>query len=111
MDLFDHEKECLDELGEPWTEVHVFMDQFAQKYRGFLHRRLLHHKLGIELAVQKFGETARRAAELHVTQDIGFIPNTWKNLKERTCEEMKQEKDLKELYGEEVFKEIERNNA
>ena len=110
MDLFEHERECVKELGEPWTQIHVFMDQYAQKYRGFLHRRLLHHQLGIGLAVHRFGESARPAATLHVNQDLGFVPDTWKELDEHIFflgdEETEQEKDLKELYGETQYKRI-----
>jgi len=111
MDLFEHEKECEKKLGKTWTEVHVFLDQFAQKYRGFVHRRLCHHQLGIEQVVRRFSEGARQAAELHIMQDLGFVPETWKELDEYSFflgnEELMQEKDLKELYGIDRYNEVE----
>jgi Domain of unknown function (DUF6915) len=111
MDLFEHEKESMKELGQTWTEVHVFLDQYSQKYRGFLHRRLLHHQLGVEQVEKRFGEGARQAALLHIKQDMGFVPKTWKELDEYSFflgnEELEQEKDLKELYGEKLFTDIE----
>ena len=111
MDLEEHERECMKELGEPWTHVHVFMDRYAKEYRGFVHRRLLHHRLGIELAVRAFGEEARMAATLHVQQDLGFVPEDWTALEQYSFflgdEEERQEEVLRELYGAEVFGEIE----
>ncbi len=111
MDLFEHEKECVRLLGRPWTEVHVFLDQYSAKFRGFLHRRLLHHRLGIEAVVMRFGDGARHAAELHVEQDLGFVPKDWRELDEYCFflgdEESLMEAELRRLYGVEVFDEVE----
>lgn len=111
MDLTDHQKHCQKETGKPHTEVHVFLDSFSRKYRGFAHRRILHHKLGIELCVKRFGESARKPAELHILQGLGFILETWKDLEPHVFllgeEDKEQEKDLIDLYGKEKYEAIE----
>ena len=111
MDLIEHEKHCIQELGLPYSEIHLFLDQYAKKYRGFSHRRLLHHRLGIDFCIQEFGEDARHAATLHILDDFGFIPTNWKELEKHSFplleDEEEQEKDLAELYGKEKYEEIE----
>ena len=113
MDLESHEKLCVKELDKPYTEIHVFLDSYQQKYRGFSHRRILHHRLGIEACVKQFGETARKPAELHIKQDMGFVPETWKDLENHTFplldEEFEQEKDLIVLYGNDCYDTIEQS--
>ena len=114
MDLIEHEKLCIRKLGKPFTEVHVFLDSFSRKYKGFSHRILLHHKLGVNLCVKKFGEQSRSAAILHIQQDLGFLPRSWKDLEAYNFplegEDLEQEKDLKKLYGEKVYEEVENEN-
>jgi hypothetical protein len=74
----EHEARWLEILGEPWTEVHVFLDQFYLKYRSYTHRAILHHEVGIAHVRQRFGQAVRAAAEQHVLDDLGFdyIPRT-----------------------------------
>jgi hypothetical protein len=67
----DHEAECVRELGSPFTEVHVYLDQFYKEH-GFRHRCKLHHKRGIELIRQQFGEEAAKAATLHILSDLAL---------------------------------------
>ncbi|MDR3554181.1 MAG: hypothetical protein P4L55_05465 [Syntrophobacteraceae bacterium] len=57
-------------------EVHIFLDQFFPKYH-ITHRRLLHQRLGVALAVKKFGEKAWGPAERHIVDDLGCVPDTW----------------------------------
>lgn len=103
MDLAGHEKSSLEIFGSPFTEVHIFLDSYSKKYRGFSHRILLHHRLGVELCVEKFGEQARAAAIQHITEDLGFVPDSWKDLEKfyfpLLDEEILQYQDLVELYG------------
>jgi hypothetical protein len=63
-------------FGRRADEIHSFLDQFWTKYR-ISPRRLLHHRLGIKLIVEKFGEEAWGAAELHIVDDEGRVPETW----------------------------------
>lgn len=67
----EHEAECVRELGNPFTEVHLYLDQFF-KERGPRHRSKLHHKRGIELVRQQFGEEAAKAATLHILSDLAL---------------------------------------
>jgi len=54
--------------------------QLVHGYTSGLHRVFRHHWEGIKLAASLFGgdegarESARRAAELHVEADMGFVP-------------------------------------
>lgn len=75
-----HEQECLAEYGQPFSEVHIFLDQYYSRFPGINHRILLHHQRGIELVVQRFGESARGPAEQHIQLDWGFLPESWKDL-------------------------------
>lgn len=67
----EHEKECRQMLGEPFTEVHKYLDQFAGKPEcGMRHRSKLHHEAGIELVRKQFGDRAAEAARLHIESDL-----------------------------------------
>ena len=74
MEMDKHIARCLVLLnGQGWPEVHGFLDQFFVQVPGLGHRIILHHKLGVEIVVRKFGEEARAAAELHIRDDMGMI--------------------------------------
>lgn len=66
----EHEAECVKVLGKPFTEVHLYLDQFFKTY-SWKHRCKLHHKWGIELVRRQFGEEAAKAATLHILSDLG----------------------------------------
>lgn len=69
MKLKDHENQSVEVFGEPWTEVHEFLDRFYPRFRGAEHRRILHHTMGVNEVVRRFGEEARPVAELHIKED------------------------------------------
>ncbi len=69
MKLEEHEQQSVEVFGKPWTEVHVFLDQFHHMFRGAEHRRVLHHTMGVNEVVRRFGEQARPVAELHIKED------------------------------------------
>ncbi len=73
MERDEHIARCLKVLGpgQGWPEVHDFLDQYFDDAPGSAHRIILHHKMGVEIVVQKFGEAARAAAELHIRDDLG----------------------------------------
>ncbi len=107
MHFDDHVKHTLRIYWRRAEEVHIFLDQFFSKYRD-THRRLLHHRLGIALVVEKFGEEARGPAERHIEDDMGFVPKTWLDHDPYVFyldldEEAKQEEDLVSLYGRETY--------
>jgi len=64
-----HEQESLAEYGQPFSEVHIFLDQYYSRFLGTNHRILLHHRRGIELIVQQFGESDRGPVEQHIRLD------------------------------------------
>jgi len=74
-----HEDQCRKILGEPFTEVHQFLDQYndpvAHPFTAHLHRRRLHHLTGLQLVAQRFGGLAFLAACLHILEDcLGYLP-------------------------------------
>ena len=100
----EHEKHCEEQFGKAFSEVHSFLDQYANRFRGINHRRLLHHRMGIELIVKQFGEIARGPAEQHIELDFGFIPESWTDIDNHyfplTIEEDNEiNADLERLYN------------
>lgn len=78
--------------GEPedYLEIHKFIDSSKLHYFNIKHRVLLHHTYGIDLCIQKFGETLTNAENLkilvrdiaaeHCKEDLmGVVPtlNNW----------------------------------
>lgn len=76
MHIKEHERHSLEVLGCPFTEIHEWMDQYYEIVDNVAHRVVLHHRYGIELGVSLFGESARKALELHVEDDFEFVPDT-----------------------------------
>lgn len=74
MASFDeHCQDCIKALGEPYENVHRWLDAFFPVY-GFDHRPERHHDEGIKEVRQIWGDGAARAAEIHILKDYGFIP-------------------------------------
>lgn len=69
-DLRTHERECVEALGEPWTQVHEWLDAYFAEM-GPLHRRMRHHREGVEEVRHLWGDAAARAAEIHILADCG----------------------------------------
>lgn len=65
---------CADTIavfGKPYEEVHLWLDEFAGKPPyGMRHRKLRHHRAGIELVRKLWGDEAAEAARLHVIADL-----------------------------------------
>lgn len=72
MPSFDqHCAETTSELGEPFAEVHRWLDEFAGKPpHGMRHRKLRHHLAGIEAVRKIWGVQAAEAARLHIVADL-----------------------------------------
>jgi hypothetical protein len=71
MKLKKHELESVALFGKPWTEVHVWLDEFAGTPGcGMRHRRKRHHKAGVREAGKLFGEEGALAARLHIISDL-----------------------------------------
>ena len=60
--------------NKPWTEVHDFLDQFWSTVPSLAHRIILHHAMGVELVVARFGPDSRGPALLHIEDDCGEVP-------------------------------------
>ena len=72
MPSFDeHCEQCRLVLGEPFPEVHRWLDAFCgvEPY-GTRHRHLRHHQEGIEAIRDMWGDRAALAAEIHIRQDL-----------------------------------------
>lgn len=107
-----HADACIKQFGRPFYEVHHFLDRYQAEYRGYEHRRLQHHRLGVELVVKEYGEEARAPAELHIRQDTaGELPEDWSFYGEPLLLKIedydKQEAELRKLYGDDVFERVE----
>lgn len=74
MHVAEHEKRCTEMLGEPFAEVHQFLEQFFIKYNmSPIHRMLLHHRLGVAVVGLEFGSDAKEAARIHIRDDLGGV--------------------------------------
>ena len=58
-----HEKDCIELLGEPFTEVHEFLDELF-KYVGPHHRGYRRSRRGVEEVRKRWGDKAARGAEI-----------------------------------------------
>ena len=79
----EHEKDCIQKLGEPFMEVHRWLDEFAEKFPVSIfqdqHRKYRHNDAGVEEIRRKWGDRAAEAAEIHIKRDCGNIPKKRRN--------------------------------
>lgn len=75
MASFDqHCADCRRELGEPFEEVHRWLDKLFKVLRQ-KHRAVRHHAGGVEQIRRMWGDLAARAAEIHIMRDCaGIVP-------------------------------------
>ena len=68
------EAHCLESIilfGEPFKEVHLWLDEFmGAPGIGARHRRKRHHRAGLEEARRLFGDRAAEAARQHIISDL-----------------------------------------
>jgi hypothetical protein len=72
MSTFEkHCEESIRLFGQPFEEVHRWLDKFqgTPKY-GMRHRRVRHHEAGIQEAIRIFGEKAGLVARQHIISDL-----------------------------------------
>jgi hypothetical protein len=70
----EHCKDCIKELGEPFTEVNVWLDELFE-FVGSDHRDIRHNLKGVEKVRKIWGDRAARAAEIHIMRDEhGVVP-------------------------------------
>ena len=69
-----HCEDCVRELGEPFEEVHHWLDEYFRVV-GPAHRDIRHHVAGVEKVRQMWGDGAAKAAEIHIREDYnGKLP-------------------------------------
>jgi len=109
MHQYQHEERCIEELGLAYKKVHELLDFYYDHFRSLFHRCALHHRKGIELIVAQMAdeygeEEARAAAELHIMDDLGRIPEDWNDMNDCWIplgnEEELMHKIINDLYGE-----------
>ncbi|MEI7900888.1 MAG: hypothetical protein WCK89_11585 [bacterium] len=65
-----HCADCRRELGEPFPNVHQWLDALF-KTLGPKHRSARHHAGGVEQVRKMWGDRAASAAEIHIRRDYG----------------------------------------
>jgi len=68
----EHCEDCVKELGEPFKEVHSWLDELASPLGGCSHRRERHHLEGIEKIRSMWGDKAAEAGKIHILKDLFF---------------------------------------
>lgn len=71
MEFTEHCMSCRRRFGEDFDYVHLWLDEFygTKEYKT-RHRKVRHHKAGIEEVRKKWGDRAAEAAKLHIIDDI-----------------------------------------
>ena len=64
----EHCADCVRELGEPFDEVHEWLDALFSVL-GPKHRSARHNTNGVEAVRKAHGDRAARAAEIHILKD------------------------------------------
>ena len=69
--LSEHCRESIRLFGQPWEEVHRWLDKYAgtPEY-GMRHRCKRHHEAGIREAIKLFGPSAGAVARQHIISDL-----------------------------------------
>ena len=72
----EHCNDCIAELGEPFGEVHNWLDEFFVRLGcSVKHRDVRHHEDGVEEVRARWGDRAAEAAIIHIRRDFkGWLP-------------------------------------
>jgi hypothetical protein len=73
--LEQHKRDCIEALGEPFQNVHEWLDALFPVL-GPYHRKVRHHAEGVEEIRQTLGEKAALAAQVHILRDCRNIPSS-----------------------------------
>ena len=68
-----HCSDCVRDLGEPFEEVHKWLDELFA-YCGADHRDIRHNVKGVEKVREMWGDRAAEAARIHIIADEGKVP-------------------------------------
>lgn len=115
MNSYLHAKSAAKKWGgipEDYIAVEEFIDGTKKAFGDVRHRAILHNTYGIWLAQELFGRvikingptgekdvTVREIAELHILEDLGFIP---------TIESWVKHMEIKTWMGGKIRREIQR---
>ena len=66
----EHCQDCIKELGEPFPQVHIWLDQYFILLRH-KHREVRHNSESVEEIRKMWGDMAAKAAEIHIKKDYG----------------------------------------
>ena len=80
-----HSESSKKKYGEAYLEVHEFLDQYSEKFEGE-HRKVYHHRKGIQIVKDKFGAEAVKIAEEHIKEDLGMVPENHEYFKSDNAE-------------------------
>jgi len=80
----EHCLECKEKIGDPFPQVHKWMDEyFALLHFDVKHRDVRHHEKGIEEVQRMWGDEAAKAARIHIQRDFdGWVPKDSKEVQE-----------------------------
>jgi len=67
----EHCEDCIRELGEPFSNVHIWLDEYFILLRH-KHREIRHHQEGVQEIREMWGDKAASAAEIHIKRDYGI---------------------------------------
>ena len=68
-----HCEDCIKALGEPFEQVHKWMDGlFDYRTKQLRHRIFRHNRKGIEEVRKMWGDKAAEAARRHIIVDFGL---------------------------------------
>ena len=70
MSIREHERRSIEFFGEPFSEVHLWLDEFSLFVIN--HRPYRHNLRGVEFVRGKWGDKAALAAEQHIKDDGEF---------------------------------------
>lgn len=70
----EHNSDCMEMLGNSWSVVHEWLDEYAKIYwPKMVHRVHRHHCEGVEEVRKLWGDEAGEAAEIHIRKDEGDL--------------------------------------
>ena len=64
----EHCQDCINELGEPFPQVHKWLDELFIILRH-KHREVRHNSESVEEIRKMWGDEAAKAAEIHIRKD------------------------------------------
>lgn len=122
MQAYVHAKASARKYGgtaEDYIDIHEWLDSSKLSHGDVRHRALYHHTLGVQLAQQIFGRErinsdgkpyiVKDIAELHIVQDLGWIPSPTDWLKNMNIVAFMDGKVNKHISREEVLKHAKKN--